>query len=86
MIKNDGFDKNGGHHELRHEKIMNFESGDVDFGATVTHLVNIFVFYISLWGRRPFMGASGGAEPPRERRKKDIGIMTPGKGGPKSGK
>ena len=24
LIKNDGFDQNGGHHELRHEKIMNW--------------------------------------------------------------
>ena len=44
LIKNDGFDQNGGHHELRHEKMMSFESGDVDFRATATHFVNIFVF------------------------------------------
>ena len=44
LIKNDGFDQNGGHHELRHEKIMHFESGDVDFRATATRFVNIFVF------------------------------------------
>ena len=44
LIKNDGFDQNGGHHELRHEKIMNFDPGDVDFRATATRFVNIFVF------------------------------------------
>ena len=41
LIKNDGFDQNGGRHELRHEKMMHFDPGDVDFRATATRFVNI---------------------------------------------
>ena len=44
LIKNDSFGQNGGHHELRHEKIMSFEPGDVDFRAIATRFVNFFVF------------------------------------------
>ena len=44
LIKNDGFDQNGGRHELRHEKMMHFDPGDVDFRATATRFVNFFVF------------------------------------------
>ena len=48
LVKNDGFDQNGGHRELRHKKIMNFESGVVDFRIMATHFVNIFVFLLIL--------------------------------------
>ena len=44
MIKNDGFDQNGGHHELQAEKFMRNESRIVDFRATATRFMNIFVF------------------------------------------
>ena len=42
--KNDGFDQNGGRHELRHEKMMHFDPGDVDFRATATRFVIFLVF------------------------------------------
>ena len=48
MIKNDGFEQNCGHHELRHEKMMRFDPGVVDFRATSTHFVNILMFLLAL--------------------------------------
>ena len=39
LLKNNGFDQNGGCNELRHEKMMHFYFGDADFRATVTKLI-----------------------------------------------
>ena len=39
LVKNDVFDQNGGRHELRHEKMMHFYPGDVDFRATATEII-----------------------------------------------
>ena len=48
LIKHDGFDQNGGRHEIRHKKMMHFDPGDVDFRATATRFVNSFVFLLFL--------------------------------------
>ena len=39
LIKSDGFDQNGGRHELRHKKMMHFDPADVDFRATATEII-----------------------------------------------
>ena len=39
LVKNVGFDQNGGHHQLRHENMINFYPGDVDFRATATKII-----------------------------------------------
>ena len=44
--KNQGFDQNGGHHELRLEKSLKMHVFVVDFRATATHFVNMFVFLL----------------------------------------
>ena len=46
IIKNHGFERNDGHHELRAEKLMWNESRIVDFRATATRFMNIFVFFV----------------------------------------
>ena len=38
------FDKYGGHHELRHAKMIHFYTRDVDFRATATRFVKIVMF------------------------------------------
>ena len=45
LIKNDGFDQNGRHHEVRTEKLMRFDPIYVDFRAMATHFVKILVFF-----------------------------------------
>ena len=39
LSKNDGFDQNGGRHQLRHKKMMHFDPGDADFRATATKII-----------------------------------------------
>ena len=44
LLKNQGFGRNGRHHEVRTEKLVRFEPIYVDFRATATRFVNIFIF------------------------------------------
>ena len=39
LVKNDGFDQNGGRHELRHKKMMHSYIGDADFRAMATKII-----------------------------------------------
>ena len=44
LFKNKAFDQNGCHHELSREQNMHFGAGELCFGRTANHFVNILIF------------------------------------------